>query len=56
MLRAPFAHRSFCALLVFAVLSKVSFGADIPIPTPPTVDARSFVVKGTDATDAVALE
>ena len=44
MLRAPFAVRSFCALLVLAVLSPFSLGADIPIPTPPTVDARSYIV------------
>ncbi len=44
MLRAPFAVRSFCALLVLAVFSPLSFGADIPIPTPPTVDARSYIV------------
>jgi D-alanyl-D-alanine carboxypeptidase (penicillin-binding protein 5/6) len=44
MFRAPFAVRSFCALLMFTVLSPVSLGADIPIPTPPTVDARSYIV------------
>ena len=44
MLRASFAVRPLCALLVLAVLSKGSFGADIPIPTPPTVDARSYLV------------
>jgi D-alanyl-D-alanine carboxypeptidase (penicillin-binding protein 5/6) len=44
MLRVPFAPRSFCALLVLAVLSPLSFGAEVPIPTPPTVDARSYVV------------
>jgi len=44
MLRAPFAVRSFCALLVLAVLSPFSLGADIPIPTPPTVDVRSYIV------------
>jgi serine-type D-Ala-D-Ala carboxypeptidase (penicillin-binding protein 5/6) len=44
MLRAPFAVRSFCALLVLAVFSPLSLGADIPIPTPPTVDARSYIV------------
>jgi serine-type D-Ala-D-Ala carboxypeptidase (penicillin-binding protein 5/6) len=44
MLRVPFAVRSFCALLVLAVLSPLSLGADIPIPTPPTVDARSYIV------------
>ena len=44
MLRASFAVRPLCTLLVLAVLSKVSFGADIPIPTPPTVDARSYLV------------
>ncbi|HTB29401.1 MAG TPA: D-alanyl-D-alanine carboxypeptidase family protein [Steroidobacteraceae bacterium] len=44
MLRAPFAARSFCALLVLAVFSPLSLGADIPIPTPPTVDARSYIV------------
>jgi serine-type D-Ala-D-Ala carboxypeptidase (penicillin-binding protein 5/6) len=44
MLRVPFAPRSFCALLVLAVLSPLSFGADVPIPTPPTVDARSYIV------------
>ena len=44
MLRVPFAPRSFHALLVLAVLSPLSFGAEVPIPTPPTVDARSYVV------------
>jgi serine-type D-Ala-D-Ala carboxypeptidase (penicillin-binding protein 5/6) len=44
MLRAPFAVRPRCALLLLTVLSPFSFGADIPIPTPPTVDARSYVV------------
>jgi serine-type D-Ala-D-Ala carboxypeptidase (penicillin-binding protein 5/6) len=44
MLRAPFASRSFCALLVLAALSPLSLGADIPIPTAPTVDARSYIV------------
>ena len=44
MLRAPFAVRFSCALLVLAVLSPLSLGADIPIPTPPTVDARSYIV------------
>jgi D-alanyl-D-alanine carboxypeptidase (penicillin-binding protein 5/6) len=44
MLRAPFAVRPLCALLLLTVLSPFSFGADIPIPTPPTVDARSYVV------------
>jgi D-alanyl-D-alanine carboxypeptidase (penicillin-binding protein 5/6) len=44
MLRAPFAVRPLCALLLLTVLSPLSFGADIPIPTPPTVDARAYVV------------
>ena len=44
MFRASFAVRPLCALLVLAVLSKASFGADIPIPTPPTVDARAYIV------------
>ncbi len=44
MLFAPFAVRSLCALLAFTALSPIAFGADIPIPTPPTVDARSYLV------------
>jgi D-alanyl-D-alanine carboxypeptidase (penicillin-binding protein 5/6) len=44
MFRAPFAVRPLCALLMLAVLSPVSFGADVPIPTPPTVDARAYIV------------
>jgi D-alanyl-D-alanine carboxypeptidase (penicillin-binding protein 5/6) len=42
MLRAPFAVRSLGLLLLLTALA--SLGADIPIPTPPTVDARSYVV------------
>jgi serine-type D-Ala-D-Ala carboxypeptidase (penicillin-binding protein 5/6) len=44
MLRAPFAVRPLCALLILTALSPLSVGADISIPTPPTVDARSYVV------------
>jgi D-alanyl-D-alanine carboxypeptidase (penicillin-binding protein 5/6) len=44
MFRASLAVRSLGALLLVAGLSPASFGADIPIPTPPTVDARSYVV------------
>jgi D-alanyl-D-alanine carboxypeptidase (penicillin-binding protein 5/6) len=44
MLRASSAVRPLCALLMLTILSKVSCGADVPIPTPPTVDARSYVV------------
>jgi D-alanyl-D-alanine carboxypeptidase (penicillin-binding protein 5/6) len=44
MLRAPFAVRSLAVLLALTALSPRSFGADIPIPTPPTVDARSYIV------------
>jgi D-alanyl-D-alanine carboxypeptidase (penicillin-binding protein 5/6) len=44
MLRAPLAVRSLAVILVLAALSPRSFGVDIPIPTPPTVDARSYIV------------
>jgi D-alanyl-D-alanine carboxypeptidase (penicillin-binding protein 5/6) len=37
--------RSLLSLLVLSVLSAVCFGADTtPIPTPPSVDARSYIV------------
>lgn len=36
--------RSLLALLLLTALAPWSFGADIPIPTPPSVDARSYVV------------
>jgi D-alanyl-D-alanine carboxypeptidase (penicillin-binding protein 5/6) len=44
MFRVSLAVRPLCALLISTVLSPFCFGADIPIPTPPTVDARSYVV------------
>ena len=44
MLRAPFAVRSLCASMVLAVVAPLSIGADLPIPTPPMVDARSYIV------------
>jgi D-alanyl-D-alanine carboxypeptidase (penicillin-binding protein 5/6) len=30
--------------MVLAVVAPLSIGADLPIPTPPTVDARSYIV------------
>src|SRR5271170_7928262 len=36
--------RPLLALCLLTALSVRSFGADVPIPTPPTVDARSYLV------------
>jgi D-alanyl-D-alanine carboxypeptidase (penicillin-binding protein 5/6) len=36
--------RPVLALLFLTALVPLSFGADIPIPTPPSVDARSYIV------------
>ncbi len=36
--------RPLFALLIVIALAPVSFGADVPIPTPPSVDARSYIV------------
>src|SRR5579871_5306576 len=44
MFRVSPAAPPLCALLVSILLSPFCFGADLPIPTPPTVDARSYVV------------
>jgi D-alanyl-D-alanine carboxypeptidase (penicillin-binding protein 5/6) len=44
MFRASLAVRSICALLVLTWIAPISYGADIPIPTPPTVDARAYLV------------
>jgi D-alanyl-D-alanine carboxypeptidase (penicillin-binding protein 5/6) len=54
MLRAPSVVRSLAVLLVLAALSPLSFGVDIPIPTPPTVDARSYVVVDYHTTKTLA--
>jgi D-alanyl-D-alanine carboxypeptidase (penicillin-binding protein 5/6) len=54
MLRAPFAVRPLCALLLLTVLSPLSFGADIPIPTPPTVVVDYRTDKTLAALDADA--
>src|SRR5271156_5503818 len=43
--RCPFnMSRPLLALLLLIALTARSFGADVPIPTPPAVDARSFLV------------
>ena len=36
--------RPLLALLLLTALNFRSFGADVPIPTPPAVDARSYLV------------
>ena len=36
--------RPLLALLLVTALVPARFGADVPIPTPPTVDARSYIV------------
>ena len=36
--------RPLLALLLLTALASRSFGADVPIPTPPAVDARSYLV------------
>src|ERR1700744_5422422 len=36
--------RPLFALLLLTALNVRSFGADVPIPTPPPVDARSYLV------------
>ena len=36
--------RPLLALLLLTALTSRSFGADVPIPTPPAVDARSYLV------------
>src|SRR5271163_1004574 len=43
--RCPFnMSRPLLALLLLTALTARSFGADVPIPTPPSVDARSYIV------------
>src|SRR5580658_1529690 len=43
--RCPFnMSRPLLALLLLTALNFRSFGADVPIPTPPAVDARSYLV------------
>src|SRR6202142_3766593 len=43
--RFPFnMSRPLPALLLLIALTARSFGADVPIPTPPAVDARSYLV------------
>src|SRR5580658_9681920 len=43
--RCPFnMSRPLLALLLLTALNVPSFGADVPIPTPPSVDARSYLV------------
>src|SRR5271156_3570472 len=43
--RCPFnMSRPLLALLLLIALTARSFGADVPIPTPPAVDARSYLV------------
>ena len=44
MLRSPLAVRPLCALLAAALLAPLCRAADLPIPTPPTVDARAYIV------------
>ncbi len=36
--------RPLLALLLVTALVPLAFGADVPIPTPPSVDARAFIV------------
>lgn len=44
MLRSSFAVRSLCALVGLVFLAPAAFAVDLPIPTPPTVDARAYIV------------
>ena len=44
MLRVASSLRFMRALFLLAALPRLGFGTDLPIPTPPTVDARAYLV------------